>query len=144
MQFPDPWLSDIVKPLFNAVVLSPNNKSVLLLTLLASSCICWSSRMIRSREPRRDKKFFLIWQHERSVTIVSWKITILKQVWVTWRVKRQRRPSTTKQPMFCSTTEHWRDKLQETFYVRTITPITKREEEVKNNLRQGLHSNISV
>ena len=57
MQFPNPWLSDILKPLSDAIFLSPNDRYVLLFALLASSCICWSSWKIRSREPRKDKVF---------------------------------------------------------------------------------------
>ena len=53
MQFPNPSLSDILKPLSDAIFLSARDRSILLLTLLASSCI-W---MIRSREPRKDEVF---------------------------------------------------------------------------------------
>ena len=81
MQFPNPSLSDILKPLSDAIFLSPNDRSILLLTLLASSCIWWSSWMIRSREPKKYKVF---------INVTAWKLTILNLASETFRVKRKR------------------------------------------------------
>ena len=57
MQFPDPWLSEILKPLSDAIFVNSSVKLVLMLTLLARKCICWRSWMIRSNGPSRE----IIW-----------------------------------------------------------------------------------
>ena len=57
MQFPDSWLSEILKPLSDAIFVNSSVKLVLLLTLLARKCICWRSWMIRSNGPSRE----IIW-----------------------------------------------------------------------------------
>ena len=40
MQFPDPSLSEITKPLSDAILSNSADRLVLLLTLLTSHCIC--------------------------------------------------------------------------------------------------------
>ena len=51
MQFPDPWLSEILKPLSDAIVANFSVKVVLLLTVLAQSCIRWRFWRVRSSSP---------------------------------------------------------------------------------------------
>ena len=51
MQFPDPSLSETMKPLSEAIVSNSTDRLVLLVaTMPASCCICWSSRKTRSTE----------------------------------------------------------------------------------------------
>ena len=120
MQFPNPWLSDILKPLSNAIFLSPNDKSVLLLTLLASSCICWSSWMIRSKEPRKE---------EVLINLTAWKKrnnSLLKKNNPqsgkrNFEVKRKRRAPNTRLPLFFSNMLALKWKLQLLFEGVKIT-----------------------
>ena len=51
MQFPDPWLSEILKPLSDAIVANFSIKVVLLLTVLAQSCIRWRFWRVCSSTP---------------------------------------------------------------------------------------------
>ena len=51
MQFPDPWLSEILKPLSDAIVANFSVKVVLSLTVLAQSCIRWRFWRVRSSTP---------------------------------------------------------------------------------------------
>ena len=51
MQFPDPWLSEILKPLSDAIVANFSDKVVLSLTVLAQSCIRWRFWRVRSSTP---------------------------------------------------------------------------------------------
>ena len=52
MQFPDPWLSEILKPLSDTIVVNSFVKAVWLFTVLAQSCIRWRFWMVRSSNPR--------------------------------------------------------------------------------------------
>ena len=56
MQFPSPWLSEIAKPFFNAVVFKACDSSVLLDSMRASNRICWSARKMGSPVSRRWKR----------------------------------------------------------------------------------------
>ena len=51
MQFPDPWLSEILKPLSDTILDNSSVKEVLLLTVLAQSCICWRFWRVGSSSP---------------------------------------------------------------------------------------------
>ena len=52
IQFPDPWLSEILRPLSDTIVVNSSVKVVLLLTVLAQSCIPWRFWIVRSSSPR--------------------------------------------------------------------------------------------
>ena len=83
MQFPDPWLSEILKPLSDAIVANFSVKVVLLLTVLAQSCIRWRFWRVRSSSPGskiilgalpgiiqcRWKRKSQLWQREKSITL---------------------------------------------------------------------------
>ena len=51
MQFPNPWLSEILKPLSDAILVNSSDKVALLFTVLAQSCIRWRFRRVRSSSP---------------------------------------------------------------------------------------------
>ena len=51
MQFPDPWLSEILKPLSDEIVANFSVKVVLSLTVLTQSCIRWRFWRVRSSTP---------------------------------------------------------------------------------------------
>ena len=104
MQFPNPSLSVILKPLSDAIFLCARDRSILLLTLLASGCICWSSWMTRSREPRRDKVFINLtaWKKRNNRLLEDKSPKPTKR---NFEVKRKRRASTNRLPLFCPTTQ---------------------------------------
>ena len=100
MQFPNPSLSDILKPLSDAIFLSARDRSILLLSLLASSCI-W---MIRSREPRKDEVFInLTARKKRNNRLLEDKS--LKPTKRNFEVNRKTRASNIRLPLFCPTTQ---------------------------------------
>ena len=65
MQFPDPSLSEITKPLSNAIFSNFANRSVLLLTLLTPHCIC---RRFTNICPCRSEKKNINWGYCTGVT----------------------------------------------------------------------------
>ena len=81
IQFPDPWLSEILRPLSDTIVVNSSVKVVLLLTVLAQSCIRWRFWIVRSSSPRtkiifsefpwiiqcRWKGRFQLWQRKNHI-----------------------------------------------------------------------------
>ena len=83
MQFPDPWLSEILNPFSDTIVVNSSVKVMLLLTVLAWSCIRWRFWRVRSSIPRTKmisglflwirqcnwKGKFQLWQRKKSITL---------------------------------------------------------------------------
>ena len=79
-QFPDPWLSEILKPLSDTIVVNSSVKEALLLTVLAQSCIRWRFWIVRWSSPKTKiilgvflwitqciwKRRFQLWQRKKS------------------------------------------------------------------------------
>ena len=79
IQFPDPWSSEILKPLSDTIVVNSSVKEVLLLTVLTQSCIRWRFWIVRWSSSRTKiilgvfpwitqciwKRRFQLWQRKK-------------------------------------------------------------------------------
>ena len=64
MQFPSPWLSDVVKPFSKAVLFNVCDSLVLLDSMRASSSICWSATKMVSPVNGR-------WKRQNKIEVIS-------------------------------------------------------------------------